>query len=79
MKHLASRLKIPKLGMSVEAATIREWLVEDGATVQVGDPLYILETDKTENEIPSPVTGTIHILGVIGERYDVGTVIAEVS
>lgn len=76
---MASRLKIPKLGMSVEAATIREWLVEDGAAVQAGEPLYVLETDKTENEIPSPVTGTVRILGAVGERYDVGTVIAEVT
>jgi pyruvate/2-oxoglutarate dehydrogenase complex dihydrolipoamide acyltransferase (E2) component len=76
---MTSRLKIPKLGMSVESATISEWLVEDGQRVEVGDVLYVLETDKTDNEIPSPVAGTIRIIGEVGTRYDVGTVIAEVS
>jgi pyruvate/2-oxoglutarate dehydrogenase complex dihydrolipoamide acyltransferase (E2) component len=76
---MTSRLKIPQLGMSVESASISEWLVEDGQRVEVGDVLYVLETDKTENEIPSPVAGTIRIIGEVGARYDVGTVIAEVT
>jgi pyruvate/2-oxoglutarate dehydrogenase complex dihydrolipoamide acyltransferase (E2) component len=76
---MTSRLKIPKVGMSVESATIAQWLVENGQHINVGDPLYILETDKAENEITSPVSGTIRIVGEVGERYEVGTVIAEVT
>lgn len=76
---MTARLKIPKVGMSVESATIAEWLVESGQRVEVGDPLYVLETDKVANEIVSPVAGTIHIIGTPGERYDVGTVVAEVT
>jgi pyruvate/2-oxoglutarate dehydrogenase complex dihydrolipoamide acyltransferase (E2) component len=76
---MASRLKIPKLGMSMTEATIVEWLVADGDSVQVGQPLYLLETDKTENEVPSPVTGVITLIGMADETYEVGTVIAEIS
>ena len=76
---MASRLKIPKLGMSMNEATIVEWLVADGDSVQVGQPLYLLETDKTENEVPSPVAGVITLIGVVDETYEVGTVIAEIS
>ena len=76
---MTSRLKIPQLGMSVESASISEWRVADGQRVEVGDVLYVLETDKTENEIPSPVAGTIRLIGEVGARYDVGTVIAEVT
>jgi pyruvate/2-oxoglutarate dehydrogenase complex dihydrolipoamide acyltransferase (E2) component len=65
--------------MSVESATIAAWLVESGQHINVGDPLYILETDKAENEITSPVAGVIRIVGEVGERYEVGTVIAEVT
>jgi pyruvate/2-oxoglutarate dehydrogenase complex dihydrolipoamide acyltransferase (E2) component len=79
LEPLASRLKIPQLGMSVESATITEWLVQDGQRIEVGDALYVLETDKTDNEISSPVAGTIRIIGEVGSRYDVGTVIAEVN
>ena len=76
---MASRLKIPKLGMSMTEATIVEWLVADGDSVQEGQPLYLLETDKTENEVPSPVAGVIKLIGVVDETYEVGTVIAEIS
>jgi pyruvate/2-oxoglutarate dehydrogenase complex dihydrolipoamide acyltransferase (E2) component len=76
---MASRLKIPKLGMSMNEATIVEWLVADGDSVQEGQPLYLLETDKTENEVPSPVAGVIRFIGVVDETYEVGTVIAEIS
>jgi pyruvate/2-oxoglutarate dehydrogenase complex dihydrolipoamide acyltransferase (E2) component len=76
---LASRLKIPKLGMSMTEATIVEWLVADGDSVQEGQPLYLLETDKTENEVPSPVAGVITLIGAVDETYEVGTVIAEIS
>ena len=76
---MASRLKIPKLGMSMNEATIVEWLVADGDAVQVGQPLYLLETDKTENEVPSPVAGVIKLIGMVDETYEVGTVIAEIS
>ena len=76
---MASRLKIPKLGMSMNEATIVQWLVADGDSVEVGQPLYLLETDKTENEVPSPVEGVIKLIGVVDETYEVGTVIAEIS
>ena len=76
---MASRLKIPKLGMSMTEATIVEWLVADGDSVQAGQPLYLLETDKTENEVPSPVAGVIKLIGAVDETYEVGTVIAEIS
>lgn len=76
---MASRLKIPKLGMSMNEATIVQWLVADGDAVQVGQPLYLLETDKTENEVSSPVAGVIKLIGMVDETYEVGTVIAEIS
>ena len=75
---MASRLKIPKLGMSMNEATIVEWLIADGDSVQEGQPLYLLETDKTENEVPSPVAGVITLIGVVDETFEVGTVIAEI-
>jgi pyruvate/2-oxoglutarate dehydrogenase complex dihydrolipoamide acyltransferase (E2) component len=76
---MASRLKIPKLGMSMNEGTILQWLVANGDTVAVGQPLYMLETDKTEIEVASPVAGVISLVGKVDETYEVGTVIAEVG
>lgn len=70
---------LPKLGFSVNEATIAEWLVADGATVAQGQPLYSLESEKSVQEIESPAAGTIKILKASGEAFAVGTVIGTIS
>jgi len=76
---MATAINIPQLGMSMERGTLVEWFVADGDTVNEGQVIYLLETDKVENEIESPVSGVIHLSGVEGEEYDVGTKIAEIE
>jgi pyruvate/2-oxoglutarate dehydrogenase complex dihydrolipoamide acyltransferase (E2) component len=72
-------IRIPKLGVAMTEGTVVQWLVEDGAAVGAGEPLYVLETDKVENEIESPAAGVIRIVGTPGEVYDVGTLIATID
>jgi len=72
-------IRIPKLGVAMTEGTVVQWLVEDGQAVGAGEPLYVLETDKVENEIESPTTGVIRIVGTPGEVYDVGTLIATID
>lgn len=76
---MAVQVTIPKIGFSMNEGELAEWLVEDGAQVTEGQPLYALEADKSTNEVESPATGTLRILGQVGETYEVGTVIAEIS
>lgn len=73
------QVTVPKIGFSMNEGEIAEWLVEDGAHVTEGQPLYALEADKSTNEVESPATGTLKILGQVGETYEVGTVIAEIG
>ena len=65
-----------------EAAVLRrqlaEWLVEDGGTVKVGQPLYSLELDKSVQEIESPASGTLKVIAPAGEVYEIGALIAEI-
>jgi pyruvate/2-oxoglutarate dehydrogenase complex dihydrolipoamide acyltransferase (E2) component len=70
-------IRIPKLGMEMTEATLSRWLVADGAQVAQDDPVYLLETDKVENEIAAPVSGVLHHIGREGETYAVGELIAE--
>jgi len=58
---------------------IAEWLVPDGAQVKEGQPIYTIESEKSVQEIESPSSGVIKIIGNVGETYKVGTVIAEVT
>ena len=39
-------IRIPKLGVAMTEGTIVQWLVEDGAAVAAGVPIYVLETDE---------------------------------
>ncbi len=50
---------MPKMGESVEEATITKWFVSEGDTVQEDDVLLEIATDKVDSEIPSPVAGTV--------------------
>ena len=73
------QVTVPKIGFSMNEGILSEWLVEDGAEVTEGQPLYALESDKSTNEVESPASGTLKIIGEIGETYEVGSVIAEIS
>ena len=71
-------LKVPPAGESISTVMISEWLVEEGDSVQLDQPLVVLETDKINVEVPSPMTGTLgKILKGPGQEADIGEVIAQ--
>ena len=72
-------INIPKLGVSMTEGTLVEWLVSDGDQVTEGQPLYLIETDKIENEVEATTAGTVRISGEEGETYPVGTSIGEIE
>ncbi len=76
---MTTQVLIPKIGFSMNEGQIAEWLVEDGAQVTEGQAIYALEADKSTNEIESPASGRIRLIGVVGETYDVGAVVAEID
>jgi 2-oxoglutarate dehydrogenase E2 component (dihydrolipoamide succinyltransferase) len=70
-------LKMPKLGESVQEATITKWMVAVGDTIEEDDNLLEIATDKVDSEIPSPVDGKIvEILFAENALVPVGEVIA---
>lgn len=46
-------LPMPRLGETMEEATIADWLVQPGQSFKRGDPLLEVETDKTMVEYPA--------------------------
>lgn len=76
---MATEVKLPKIGFSMESGSVEEWLVEDGATVEAGQPLYALEAEKAIMEVESPAAGVLRIKVETGEEYPVGTVIAKIE
>jgi 2-oxoglutarate dehydrogenase E2 component (dihydrolipoamide succinyltransferase) len=71
---------MPKMGESIEEATITNWFVKEGDQVVEDDVLLEIATDKVDSEIPSPVEGVVKkILFKQDEVVAVGTVIAVID
>ena len=75
---MLTQILLPQLGFSMEEGTVTEWLVADGASVVQGQPLYMLESEKSVEEIPAPASGVLKIIVPPGERLIVGTVLGEI-
>lgn len=77
---MSTQILLPKLGFSMNEGTVTEWHAADGAEVQEGQPLYSLESEKSVEEIPAPVSGRLKILKPACEDVlPVGAVIGEIG
>jgi pyruvate/2-oxoglutarate dehydrogenase complex dihydrolipoamide acyltransferase (E2) component len=76
---MSTEVLLPKLGFSMVEGAVAEWLVADGAVVEAGKPLYVMESDKSAEEIESPASGRLKIVVETGVTYPVGTVLARIE
>ena len=77
---MATDVELPKWGMTMQEATIVEWLVEPGSVVEAGQELAVVMTNKVEASIESPVAGTVtEILVGVDETVDVGSIVARIE
>jgi pyruvate/2-oxoglutarate dehydrogenase complex dihydrolipoamide acyltransferase (E2) component len=72
-------LLLPKLGFAMDEAKLDEWLVQNGASVEEGQPLFTLESEKSVQEIEAPASGVLRIIAEPGETYPVGTILGEIT
>ena len=70
---------LPKVGFASADSTLSRWLVEDGATITAGQPLYELENDKAVQEVEAPATGRLRIIAAVGEAYPIGAVLGVIE
>ena len=75
---MALDVPMPKLGLTMEEATILEWLVADGAHVDGDQPIMLIETDKTETEVGAPGAGRLHHIGVPGQTFACGELVGQI-
>ncbi|MGJ8694882.1 MAG: dihydrolipoyllysine-residue succinyltransferase [Verrucomicrobiaceae bacterium] len=76
---MSHEIKIPPVGESVTSALVATWHKGDGESVQKGDVLVTLETDKVSNELEAEVAGTLSISVQEGEEVAIGTVIGLIA
>jgi pyruvate dehydrogenase E2 component (dihydrolipoamide acetyltransferase) len=70
--------RLPDLGEGLPDATVVEWLVKEGATVRLDEPLVAMETAKAVVEVPAPCSGKLlKVAGQVGSVIETGAVLAE--
>ena len=68
---------MPNLGYDMEEGQISSWLKQPGDTVQRGEPIAEIETDKATVEMEALATGTLaEVVAQPGDTVAVGKVIA---
>ena len=60
----SQEVRVPKLGDNIDAAEVTNVLVAVGDTIEAGQGLIELESDKASVEVPSPQAGVITSLSV---------------
>ena len=74
------KIQMPKLGESVQEATITKWFVKEGDRIEEDEPLFEVATDKVDSEIPSPVDGIVKKINYqVNDLVPVGEIVAIIT
>jgi pyruvate dehydrogenase E2 component (dihydrolipoamide acetyltransferase) len=77
---MSSQVTLPRLGQGMETGTIVRWLKSEGDSVEKGEALYELDTEKVTQEVEAEASGILlKILAGEGEEIEVGKAIAVIG
>ena len=74
------QLVMPEMGESVTEGTVLEWHVAEGDSVEEGQTMVEVSTDKVDAEVPAPASGTVSKIYVqVDEDVEVGKPLADID
>ena len=75
-----AEVKMPKFGATMEAGVVTKWLKSPGDAVDEGEAIVEIETEKIENVVAAPASGTLAEI-IVGEDEEVpiGTVLGRIE
>jgi len=73
---MATEVLLVKAGMTMTEGSVAEWYVPDGGTVEKGQPLYRMETEKIELEVEADGSGVVRHVVAAGATLEPGGLIA---
>jgi 2-oxoglutarate dehydrogenase E2 component (dihydrolipoamide succinyltransferase) len=76
---MSTEVKIPAVGESITSGVLSGWLKKNGDSVEDGEPIFSLETDKISTEVPAPASGTLQIMVAAGEEVKIGQIVAMID
>ena len=79
---MGENIIMPKLGMTMKEGTVEEWFKSEGDTVEEGESIVTISSEKLTNDVEAPTSGTLlkikvqagedakvkAVLGIIGEE-----------
>mgnify|MGYP003315433929 CR=1 FL=1 len=72
---MATRILMPKLGLTMTEGTITEWVVSAGEKVSKGSTVMLIETDKVEAEVEAEADGVVQYVANVGDTLEPGEVV----
>ncbi len=72
-------MKVPTIGESVTEVTLSQWLIGDGETVNLDDPICEFESDKATLEFPAEATGKLIHVAAEGDDLEIGALVARIE
>lgn len=72
-------IRIPRVSVAVSEAELTGLLVDAGEHVEAGTAIYVIATEKAEQEIEAGASGTVHWTGRVGITYDIGAEIGVIT
>lgn len=72
---MAQEITMPKLGLTMTEGALVEWLVPDGGEVSTGQPVAVIETEKTNVDLEAEAAGTLQQVVAAGDVVPVEAVI----
>lgn len=70
-------IKLPKWGLDMKEGKITQWFKKEGDSIDKGEDLFEVETEKTTNKVQSPCKGRLsQILIPVGISVPVKVVVA---
>jgi 2-oxoglutarate dehydrogenase E2 component (dihydrolipoamide succinyltransferase) len=76
---MSLEVKIPAVGESITSGLLSTWHKNDGDSVQAGDTLLTLETDKVSTELQAERAGVLRIKVPAGSEVKIGEVVATIE
>jgi pyruvate dehydrogenase E2 component (dihydrolipoamide acetyltransferase) len=72
--QMATEIYLVKVGMTMTEGMVEEWYVQDGGTVQQGELLYRLETEKVNLDVDADASGIVKHGVAVGVTMQPGVI-----
>jgi 2-oxoglutarate dehydrogenase E2 component (dihydrolipoamide succinyltransferase) len=72
-------MKVPVIGESITEVTLSKWLIEDGAYVELDQPVCEFESDKATLEFPAEASGKLIQAAAEEDDLEIGALVAKID